>query len=173
MYFREDGNDTCTKIESSDEGVWANSGCSSRKARVSQAAIQKITSGKSQSTTKLLEISRALQIRPEWLGEGVLPIKEPTLPTSQQPNISPEHEWGNLVPWDSMCPIPEDEVEVPYLRDIELVAGDSSFANKNIMVSNSDFLNLFYAEPVLWKKISFAFQPMETAWSRSYQMARR
>ncbi|CNC22930.1 repressor protein CI [Yersinia pseudotuberculosis] len=100
------------------------------KARVSQAAIQKITSGKSQSTTKLLEISRALQIRPEWLGEGVLPIKEPTLPTSQQPNISPEHEWGNLVPWDSMCPIPEDEVEVPYLRDIELVAGDSSFCEQ-------------------------------------------
>lgn len=39
------------------------------KAGVSQAAIQKITSGKSQSTTKLLEISRALHVRPEWLGE--------------------------------------------------------------------------------------------------------
>lgn len=101
------------------------------KAGVSQAAIQKITSGKSQSTTKLLEISRALQVRPEWLGEGVPPMKESNVLIGKESNIPPEHEWGNIAPWDSKCPIPEDEVEVPYLRDIELAAGDGSFCDQD------------------------------------------
>ncbi|EKN4720290.1 TPA: XRE family transcriptional regulator [Yersinia enterocolitica] len=101
------------------------------KAGVSQAAIQKITSGKSQSTTKLLEISRALQVRPEWLGEGILPMKESTKTINQESNIPSENDWGNIIPWDSQCPIHEDEVEVPFLRDIELAAGDGSFCDQD------------------------------------------
>lgn len=46
------------------------------KASISQAAIQKITSGKSQRTKKLLEISRALNVRPEWLGDGLEPMRD-------------------------------------------------------------------------------------------------
>lgn len=34
---------------------------------LSQGAIQKLTSGRAKSTTKLLEISNALGVRPEWL----------------------------------------------------------------------------------------------------------
>ena len=37
---------------------------------VSQAAIQKIETGKARETTKLIELSVALEVRPEWLASG-------------------------------------------------------------------------------------------------------
>lgn len=37
---------------------------------VSQAAIQKIETGKAAQTTKLLDIAKALRVRPEWLSSG-------------------------------------------------------------------------------------------------------
>ena len=41
---------------------------------ISQAAIQKIETGKANQTTKLVEIASALEVHPEWLssGEGVM-----------------------------------------------------------------------------------------------------
>ncbi|CAI1767591.1 Uncharacterized HTH-type transcriptional regulator HI_1476 [Serratia fonticola] len=41
--------------------------------------------------------------------------------------IPPESEWETVETWDKNTPIPPDEVEVPFLRDIELAAGDGSF----------------------------------------------
>ncbi|MDA5496473.1 XRE family transcriptional regulator [Yersinia aleksiciae] len=101
------------------------------KAGISQAAIQKISSGKSQSTTKLLEISRALQVRPEWLGKGISPMSDSTLPISHKSNIDPEDELGEFIPWDSQHPISEDDIEVPYLSDIEFAASDGNFCKKD------------------------------------------
>ncbi|HHS9899684.1 TPA: S24 family peptidase [Klebsiella quasipneumoniae subsp. similipneumoniae] len=37
---------------------------------VSQAAIQKIEAGRAAQTTKLLDIAKALRVRPEWLSSG-------------------------------------------------------------------------------------------------------
>ena len=37
---------------------------------VSQAAIQKIETGRAAQTTKLLDIANALRVRPEWLSSG-------------------------------------------------------------------------------------------------------
>ncbi|MBL3522835.1 helix-turn-helix transcriptional regulator [Serratia plymuthica] len=102
------------------------------KVRVSQAAIQKIASGKAKSSTKIVEIAAALGVRPEWLGEENGPMKEDGIGASlgQQPesNIGPESEWGSISTWDHNTPLPADEVEVPFLRDIELAAGDGSFS---------------------------------------------
>lgn len=41
---------------------------------VSQAAIQKIETGKAAQTTKLLDIARALSVNPEWLSTGSGPM---------------------------------------------------------------------------------------------------
>jgi len=46
-----------------------------KKVELSQSAIQKITSGKSLRSKKLLDISRALKVRPEWLWDGIEPMK--------------------------------------------------------------------------------------------------
>ena len=41
-----------------------------KKIRISQAAVQKITSGKTVQPRKLLEISKTLKVTPEWLLYG-------------------------------------------------------------------------------------------------------
>ncbi|MBX8654035.1 helix-turn-helix transcriptional regulator [Klebsiella michiganensis] len=42
---------------------------------VSQAAIQKIETGKAANTTKLLDIANVLRVRPEWLSSGIGAIR--------------------------------------------------------------------------------------------------
>lgn len=105
------------------------------KVGVSQAAIQKIASGKAKSSTKIVEIAAALGVRPEWLGEESGPMTEVKINAGliQQPesNIGPESEWGSVSSWDHNTPLPADEVEVPFLRDIELAAGDGSFSDED------------------------------------------
>lgn len=92
---------------------------------VSQAAIQKIETGKAEQTTKLVDIARALKVRPEWLGSGLgtMKVNDDTLP--------PESEWGTVDAWDKNTPLPVDEVEVPFLKDIEFAAGDGSCTDED------------------------------------------
>lgn len=99
------------------------------RSGVSQAAIQKITSGKSQSTKKLLEISYALGVRPEWLGMGIEPMREGGREHSDDSTIPPEHEWSGVDGWDDKSPLPDDEVYIPLYKDIELAAGHGSLSN--------------------------------------------
>lgn len=89
---------------------------------VSQAAIQKIETGKALQTTKIVDLSNALKVRPEWLstGEGAM------LPAGQGEAIPQASEWGTVEPWDKTTPLPGDEVEVPFLKDIELACGDGA-----------------------------------------------
>lgn len=39
-------------------------------------------------------------------------------------NIAPIEKWGHVEPWDSNTPIESDEVEIPFLKDIEFACGD-------------------------------------------------
>ncbi|WP_171890074.1 XRE family transcriptional regulator [Klebsiella pneumoniae] len=84
---------------------------------VSQGAIQKLTSGKAQSSGKIVDIAKALDVDPVWLstGEG-----------SMGPAKTPEQRLYGVDPWDKRTPIERDEVEVPYLKDIEFACGDGS-----------------------------------------------
>ncbi|HEC2618834.1 TPA: helix-turn-helix transcriptional regulator [Raoultella ornithinolytica] len=38
--------------------------------------------------------------------------------------LPPESEWGTVYAWDKNTPLPADEVEVPFLKDIEFACGD-------------------------------------------------
>lgn len=55
----------------------------------------------------------------DWLlnGKGAPKI-------SDDPGIPPESEWGTVDAWDKNTPLPDDEVEVPFLKDIEFACGD-------------------------------------------------
>ncbi|WP_434532439.1 helix-turn-helix transcriptional regulator, partial [Escherichia coli] len=46
---------------------------------VSQAAIQKIETGKANQTTKIVEIANALGVRAEWLSSGVGNMSDSTV----------------------------------------------------------------------------------------------
>ncbi|SCC65561.1 Phage repressor protein C, contains Cro/C1-type HTH and peptisase s24 domains [Kosakonia oryziphila] len=58
---------------------------------VSQAAIQKIETGKANQTTKLVDLANALMVRPEWLssGDGVMreDTSSPVESTAKTPDI--------------------------------------------------------------------------------------
>ncbi|HEJ9227976.1 TPA: helix-turn-helix transcriptional regulator [Klebsiella oxytoca] len=85
---------------------------------ISQPAVQKMASGKTTGSRKMVEIARALNVRPEWLsaGIGTMKVRDDALP--------PESEWGTVDAWDKNTPLPADEVEVPFLKDIEFACGD-------------------------------------------------
>ncbi|MBJ8730886.1 helix-turn-helix transcriptional regulator [Citrobacter freundii] len=93
------------------------------KVGVSQPAIQKMTSGKTNGSRKMVELAHALNVRPEWLSSGTGPMHNEDRKDS---SIPPESEWGKIDAWDSKTNLPDDEVEVPYLKDIELTCGDGS-----------------------------------------------
>lgn len=90
---------------------------------ISQPAVQKMTSGKTSGSRKMVELSRALNVSPEWLSSGIGPMRS----DSKESNIAPESEWGTVEVWDSKTPLRDDEVEVPFLKDIEFACGDGSY----------------------------------------------
>lgn len=65
------------------------------------------------------QISEKFGYSLDWLlnGEGS-PKKD------LESNIPPESEWGTIEVWDSNTPLGNDEVEVPFLKDIEFACGD-------------------------------------------------
>lgn len=98
---------------------------------VSQAAIQKLTSGSAKSSTKLVDIAKSLSVRPEWLSNEVGPMKGDGVSHHPDSSIPPSAEWRNVDPWDSATPLKDDEVEVPFLKDIEFACGDGSFTDED------------------------------------------
>ncbi|MGV4048774.1 XRE family transcriptional regulator [Citrobacter freundii] len=92
---------------------------------MAQPSVWKLTSGKTKNTRKLFEISKVLGVRPEWLSDGEGPMRsDGMLPGNPNSTIPDESTWVALESWDSKTPISSDEVEVPYLKDIEFACGD-------------------------------------------------
>lgn len=92
---------------------------------ISQPAVQKMASGKTTGSRKMVEIARALNVRPEWLsaGIGAMKVSDDALP--------PESEWGTVDAWDKNTPLPADEVEVPFLKDIEFACGNGRIQDED------------------------------------------
>lgn len=135
---------------------------------VSQAAIQKIETGKANQTTKLVELANALKVKPEWLssGEGAM------LLTGQDEAIPPSDQWGTVEPWDNSTPLPDDEVEVPFLKDIELACGDGTFPREDYNAINSASQKRLYAELMPTEKVLSASPHMGIAWSQLFRKER-
>jgi len=84
---------------------------------VSQPAIQKLVSGATSSTRKAVQIAKALNVDPLWLttGDGEM---------NKNNNDSNAKIIGTISGRDSKTPLDEDEVEVPFYKDVRLSAGD-------------------------------------------------
>ncbi|EOV9621737.1 XRE family transcriptional regulator [Cronobacter sakazakii] len=106
---------------------------------ISQAAIQKIETGKAAQTTKLMDLAHALKVRPEWLSSGEEPMRFDGVPTPQ-PGYSTAHETNLKVKtWEDLDDIQkQDFVEVPLL-DISLSAGPGCC----VVNESSDFFLTF------------------------------
>lgn len=70
--------------------------------------------------TNILALSRWLNVRPEWLEYG---RNEPANDKERESSIPPESEWGSVEAWDDSTPVSDDEVEVPFFKDIEFACG--------------------------------------------------
>ncbi|ENP2000133.1 helix-turn-helix transcriptional regulator [Salmonella enterica] len=93
---------------------------------MSQPSIWKLVSGKTVTTRKLVEIANALNVRPEWLSTGHGPMQKESFPGNkiEENQVPPKEHWGKIESWDSKTPLRDDEVEVPFLKDIEFACGD-------------------------------------------------
>lgn len=106
-------------------------------AGVSQNTIHKLTSGKAQSTRKLIEIAAALGVSPVWLqtGEGTPAARSAVSVADGSPLVlEPLH------PWDSDTPLDEDEVELPLYKEVEMSAGAGRTAVREIEGASCVFL---------------------------------
>lgn len=62
----------------------------------------------------------------DWLLNGVGSPKK-----DLESSVPPESEWGTVDAWDKNTPLPDDEVEVPFLKDIEFACGDGRVQNED------------------------------------------
>ncbi|MTC71986.1 helix-turn-helix domain-containing protein [Providencia sp. wls1914] len=84
------------------------------KAGTTQQSIEQLEGGKTKRPRFLPELAAALNCSVDWLVSG----KE------ENSNIPDKSKWGTIDSWDSKTPIGDDEVEVPFYKDIEFACGD-------------------------------------------------
>lgn len=97
------------------------------RAGLTQTSISDLERGKSKATAFATQIASACGVSPMWLAEGVgdmlkglsdaVPLNRPA------PNVA----MSDIQPWDDSTPLDDDEVYVPFLREVELAAGSGRF----------------------------------------------
>ncbi|EQC1818965.1 XRE family transcriptional regulator [Salmonella enterica subsp. enterica serovar Newport] len=87
------------------------------RAKTSQQAIQQVEDGKTKRPRYLPELAVALGCDVAYLlGHSDFIRHDDEIP--------PENKCGVVESWDSKTPLKSDEVEVPFLKDIEFACGD-------------------------------------------------
>lgn len=92
------------------------------RVKTSQQAIQQLEDGKTKRPRYLPELSIVLGRSIKWLVTGS---------EDESDVLPPESEWGTVDAWDKNTPLPDDEVEVPFLKDIEFACGDGRIASED------------------------------------------
>jgi phage repressor protein C with HTH and peptisase S24 domain len=95
-------------------------------ANMAQPTIWRIASGNAKGTTKIVDIANALGVRTEWLADGSGPMRAAL---AHQPPKAQDHI--GVKTWDRDTPLDDDEVEVPFLKDIEFACGDGRIGDED------------------------------------------
>lgn len=91
-----------------------------RRLGLSAQAVQKWEAGKSTPrNTKLADIAAILGTSVSYLVQGDAVATQDDLGTSALASIDP---------WDESTPVRDDEIEVPFLKEVDLSAGSGRFA---------------------------------------------
>lgn len=104
---------------------------------VSQPAINRLVTGKTTSSRKIIDIARVLSVSPEWLVEGTGSM-QPGRNGELHPDAHVESGAEDVElsePWDHSKPLDLNEADAPFLSDIDLVPNDGkiSFGQSNYM----------------------------------------
>lgn len=89
------------------------------RANISQVMVHKLVSGKTTTTSKLLDLAKALGCTAEELQYGIGQSAQ----RSVKPIESNAVFAGGFETWDRNSPLGDDEVEVPFYMEVELAAG--------------------------------------------------
>lgn len=85
---------------------------------VSKGTVSFWVNGKNGATGKnLLSLAKALRCAPEWLTDGKNPPNTEPQPKANATMLGP------ISVWDDDTPLDDDEVYVPFLKEVELSAG--------------------------------------------------
>ncbi|WP_046335983.1 S24 family peptidase [Xenorhabdus bovienii] len=86
---------------------------------VTPQSVQQWESSTEPRKSRLTALASILKADVNWLlfGETTNPLKK------DAGQLPPENEWTTISPWDSKTPLDSDEVEVPFLKDIEFACG--------------------------------------------------
>lgn len=96
------------------------------RAGIKQASISEIERGLTRTSGHLIKLARICGVDPVWLSEGVgLPEgKSETQPEKATSTIESNAVLlGPFDVWDDDTPLDDDEVYVPFLKEVELSAG--------------------------------------------------
>lgn len=90
-------------------------------ADMTQSAYSDLENGRSQTSTKIAALARALQVDAFWLQTG------------EQPGITPvslsSGRLAQIEPWDDETPLEDDEVEIPFYKDFKFACGHGKLGN--------------------------------------------
>ncbi|MEQ1969601.1 helix-turn-helix transcriptional regulator [Xenorhabdus nematophila] len=86
---------------------------------VTPQSVQQWESSTEPRKSRLTALASILEADVNWLlfGETTNPLKK------DAGQLPPENEWTTISPWDSRTPLDSDEVEVPFLKNIEFACG--------------------------------------------------
>lgn len=85
---------------------------------VSQPTVSKILNGHLKKPRNILELSRALGVRPEWLSKGELPIRDTDEPRERKiyyDDVYPVQMWNDSGPTEAIAVVP-DTIKSPGIR---------------------------------------------------------
>lgn len=96
------------------------------RAGIKQASISEIERGLTRTSGHLIKLARICGVDPVWLSEGV--GSPEVRPEAQQEKATSTIEsnavlLGPIDVWDDDTPLDDDEVYVPFLKEVELSAG--------------------------------------------------
>ncbi|WP_054064762.1 XRE family transcriptional regulator [Pseudomonas asplenii] len=83
---------------------------------IKQASVSEIERGLTRTSGYLVQLAQVCGVDPVWLSEGT-GAPEPTRPASNATMLGP------ISVWDDDTPLDDDEVYVPFLKEVELSAG--------------------------------------------------
>lgn len=98
-----------------------------KAANMAQPTIWRITSGNARGTTRIFDLAKALGVRPEWLADG----NGPMFDASHKKTKGEVLTYSKIKTWDRDTPLDDDEVEVPFLKDIEFACGNGRIGDED------------------------------------------
>jgi phage repressor protein C with HTH and peptisase S24 domain len=117
-------NNLATRIAKAREGKGLNQSELARALGVTPQAVQSWEAGKSSPRgARLEEVAAFLSTTVDYLLSGKAPL------FSQADQASGMHpDLGSVTVWDDQTPLDDDEVSVPFLKEVELSAGSGRTA---------------------------------------------